>query len=46
MKITDAKKILMEIRPERPIKSENRRLQKAIDTVIEYIERNEENEKI
>lgn len=45
MKINDAKKILMDNRPDRPKKSENRRLQKAIDVVVAYIEEGEKNER-
>ena len=37
MTIEEAKKVLMENRPERPVKTEGRRLQVAIDTIIEHL---------
>ena len=38
MNIQEAKKILKENRPNRPIKTEGRRLQEAIDIILDYQE--------
>lgn len=39
MTIEEAKKILMEHRPDRPYKTEGRRYQKAIDIIIEHLDK-------
>lgn len=40
MTLEEAKTILIENRPDRPHGTERRRLQAAIDVIIEYLERN------
>lgn len=45
MTIEETIQVLMENRPERPYKTQGRRLQVAIDTAVEYIKNTEEQKK-